>query len=738
MNSSTLAKIIRTDRLSMTRFPENKRFAFTVLDDTDLSTIENIGSVYRLLTELGMRTTKTVWPLASVREGRYGGCSLQDPEYLKFILSLKESGFEIALHNVRNHDSTREIIEQGLEEFRRCIGHNPRVHSNHCNNRENIYWGAARFHMLGPLYRAGSTLLGGHSFEGHDPSTRFFWGDLCKEQIDYVRNFAFREINLDRVNPTMPYHDPSRPFVKYWFSSCEGGNAASFCETICEANQDRIEAEGGVCIMYTHFACGFEEGGSVDFRTEQLLRRLADLNGWFVPVSTLLDFLCHERQATTVPATELVSMERRWALDKMALLGRRAFDTRLAGDHNFRKQAMSTVSDRKSYRIVHLTSAHPALDVRIFHKECRSLSSAGYEVVVLGNHASNDIVGGVRLRGLGQSSSRLQRMTIKLCGICREAFRAGGDLYHIHEPELLIVGLFLRAAGKRVIYDIHEDLPRTVPYKAYVSKSIRKPLMWIVERAENAAARRMSGLVAATPAIKSRFRLVHSHTVVVNNYPIAEELTSSTTLEWKRRDPAVTYLGGISEERGIREILAAMDLLPRNLAAKLELAGWFPVQRLQAELAAGPQWQHVQWRGQLDRRGIASLLNRVRAGLVILHPEKNFVVSHPVKLFEYMAAGIPVIASDFPLWRRIIQGAGCGLLVDPFDTRAIASAIERLITSPCEAEAMGRRGRKAVEERFNWANEERTLLSFYSSLLPRTGVLENSEKQVLSGNPETI
>src|SRR5258708_15521173 len=106
-----------------------------------------------------------------------------------------------------------------------------------------------------------------------------------------------------------------------------------------------------------------------------------------------------------------------------------------------------------------------------------------------------------------QPNCRATRATF---GICREAFRTDDDLYHIHEPELLIAGLFLRAAGKEVIYDIHEDLPRTVPYKLYVSKSIRKPLRWIVERMENAAARHMSGLVAATPAIRSRFRAMHS------------------------------------------------------------------------------------------------------------------------------------------------------------------------------------------------------------------------------------
>jgi hypothetical protein len=319
----------------MSRFPNNKKFAFTILDDTDLSTVENVSPVYRLLAELGMRTTKSVWPLASVRDGRLGGCSLQDSDYLKFILDLKDLGFEISLHNVRNHHSTREMIKQGLEEFRKLTDCYPRVQANHSTNRDNIYWGPARFNRLRLLYRAGTALQDGHIFEGHDPDTPFFWGDLCREKVDYVRNFVFREINLDRVNPTMPYHDPARPFVNYWFSSCRGGNANSFCKTLCEANQDRLEAEGGVCIMYVHFACGFVKRGVVDSRTEQLLRRLAGRDGWFVSVSTLLDFLRDERRATIIPATELTSMEQRWAFDKVASLAGRVFHTESTHVHGY-------------------------------------------------------------------------------------------------------------------------------------------------------------------------------------------------------------------------------------------------------------------------------------------------------------------------------------------------------------------------------------------------------------------
>src|SRR3954468_16726619 len=138
----------------MHRFPGNKRFAFTIYDDTDLSTVENVRPIYELLTGLGMRTTKSVWPLATVPEGRHGGSSLQDAEYLRFVLKLRDLGFEIALHNVRNHDSTRETIDAGLEEFRRLIGYYPRVHANHSRNRDNIYWGAARFNDMRRVYRA--------------------------------------------------------------------------------------------------------------------------------------------------------------------------------------------------------------------------------------------------------------------------------------------------------------------------------------------------------------------------------------------------------------------------------------------------------------------------------------------------------------------------------------------------------------------------------------------------------
>lgn len=378
----------------------------------------------------------------------------------------------------------------------------------------------------------------------------------------------------------------------------------------------------------------------------------------------------------------------------------------------------------KQYRIVHLTSAHPPLDGRIYNKECRSLARAGFDVSLIGNFELNGWFGGVRVQGTGLHHGRVERFTTKLIQIFREAFRSNADIYHVHDPDLLLVGLALRAAGRTVIYDIHEDLPTKILIKMYLPRYMRKPLQWIVERIEGILAGRMSALVAATPALRDRFLAVHEKVITVNNFPILDEFARPAVVDWETRAGSVVYYGGISEARGIVEMLAAMDLISKTLEMKLELAGWFYVKSLLETLSTTAQWRHARWHGELRREDLTPLLARSFAGLVILHPEKTFIASQPTKLFEYMAAGIPVIASDFPLWRQFVQETECGILVDPLQPEAIARAIEYLALNPHEAEAMGQRGREAVERCFNWANEERALITFYSSLLAARRVVD--------------
>lgn len=303
----------------MAVFPNNKRFAFTVFDDTDCSTVDNTAPVYRLLSDLSIRTTKSVWPLAGICGARIGGSSLQDKPYLEFVRRLQEEGFEIGLHNVRNHDATRDLIERGFEQFRVLLGQYPRTHCNHSMNRDNLYWGARRLETpwIRLAYSAATRFSRRGCFVGHVEESPCFWGDICKERISYVRNFTFDEINLDRINPSMPYHDRRKPYVNFWFSSSEGGTVKSFCKMLREANQDRLEAEGGVCIIYAHFAKGFCEDGVLNPEFERLMRRLAKMEGWFVPVTALLDHLRKKRGNSVIPDEELALMERRWFLTKL-------------------------------------------------------------------------------------------------------------------------------------------------------------------------------------------------------------------------------------------------------------------------------------------------------------------------------------------------------------------------------------------------------------------------------------
>lgn len=706
----------------MNRFPDNKKFAFSIFDDTDLSTLENVAPVYRLLEELGIRTTKSVWPLASSASARIRGSSLQEPDYLDFVLRLRDQGFEIALHNVRNVDSTREEIKAGLEEFRRLIGYYPRSHANHCDNRDNIYWGPARFSTASGLYNV-ATVAHFRVFEGELPASKYFWGDLCKERITYSRNLVFRDINTQQINPSMPYHEPGKPFVKAWFSAADGSDRWTFCHLLSEANQDRLEAQGGTCIVYTHFASGFSNNGRVHKDVEAVLRRLAARNGWFVPVSNLLDFLREQRGSLEIGPAELATMEKRWLVDRMALVAENLFRRRpptgkaTTADRPSRPQRNSGPPSKK--RVLHITSAHGSDDVRIFLKECRSLVRSGYEVLELTTDPGDSYSDGVQIIGVGRNRGRFHRMTANALAIGRKAIQLKADVYHIHDPELLPLALLLRLLRRQVIYDIHEDLPRTVLYKHYIPVVFRAGLMSIVQSLENLAARGMTGLIAATPAIAERFRKVNPRTEVVNNFPDTNELVPATGRPWSERRPSVTYIGGIAEERGIREILAAMGTV-RAPEAKLELAGWFADPLLQPEIINRPDWQNVVWRGLLNRDGIADLLGNVRAGLTVLHPQPNFLTSQPVKMFEYMSAGIPVIASDFPLWRNLIESTGCGLLVDSLDPKSIADAISYILTHDEEAEEMGRRGRAAVEQQFNWLVEERKLLAFYNSILGST------------------
>lgn len=366
-----------------------------------------------------------------------------------------------------------------------------------------------------------------------------------------------------------------------------------------------------------------------------------------------------------------------------------------------------------SKKVCHLTSVHRYNDIRIFLKECKSLAQAGYCVHLVAPHVNDCVIDGVNIHGVNSSKDkRFHRITRTVWSVYRAAKAIDACIYHLHDPELLPVGLLLKIKGKKVIYDAHEDLPRQILTKPWIWKFMRLHVANIAELFENIFVRFVDGIVAATPHIAKRFERYSDNVTNVNNYPLLQELIHNTPKKPVKLN-VVCYVGNITEKRGIIENIIAAE----KAGVKLLLAGQFSPVGLYDSVNQLSAWKNVEYKGYIDRKGIKEILNSSIAGLVTVHPEKNYLDGLPIKMFEYMAAGIPVIASNFPIWESIVEGNRCGIRVDPMKPEAIANAIEWIVQHPVEAEEMGNNGRKAVENTYNWDIEKAKLLTFYEGLI---------------------
>lgn len=365
-------------------------------------------------------------------------------------------------------------------------------------------------------------------------------------------------------------------------------------------------------------------------------------------------------------------------------------------------------------KICHITSAHPRYDVRIFHKECMSLALNGYNVfLVVADGKGAEATKGIQIIDAGANvGGRFSRMTHVVARMFKKARECDADVYHLHDPELIPAGLKLKRLGKKVIFDSHEDVPRQILSKPYLNPFLLSIIAGIYSVYERYACRKLDGIIAATPFIRDKFLKINTKTVDVNNFPLIGEFDAA--VPWGKKRNEVCYVGGLAAIRGIRELVQACGLL--KTSARLNLAGSFSEALVESEVKTNPGWLRANEMGFVDRLGVRDVLSRSMAGLVTLHPTINYLDSFPVKMFEYMAAGIPVIASNFLLWRQIVEDNECGLCVDPLDPEAIAGAIDYLVQNPDLARKMGDNGRRAVLEKYNWSIEGQKLLNFYKTL----------------------
>lgn len=367
-------------------------------------------------------------------------------------------------------------------------------------------------------------------------------------------------------------------------------------------------------------------------------------------------------------------------------------------------------------KIAHLTSVHPRYDARIFLKECRSLATSGHEVILIVADGNGDEVrDGVRIIDVGKLKGRATRMFKTVNKVYEVAKKLDADIYHLHDPELLRVARSLMGTGeKSVLFDAHEDMPRQILAKQWIPRPFRPGISWAAEIVEDYIVRRLSGVVAATPHIADRFERVNNYAIDINNYPLMDELAARSD-SCKQRSQ-ICYIGGLTQARGIESLIQALPLMPDVVLA---LCGQFQEKELEDRVRALPGWEQVDYRGYVDRKGVQQVLNESVVGIVTLLPTPAYIDALPVKMFEYMSAGLPVVASNFPLWREIIEGAKAGLCVDPQSPEAIAKTVRQLLDEPLLLEEMGRAGRSAVVNKYNWSSEAVKLKKFYDKIANR-------------------
>lgn len=362
--------------------------------------------------------------------------------------------------------------------------------------------------------------------------------------------------------------------------------------------------------------------------------------------------------------------------------------------------------------ICHITSVHPRYDIRIFVKECKTLIQEHKVSLIVADNKGNEVKDGIDIYDVGRVKGRINRILFTPRLILKKILELKPDIVHFHDPELIGIGQKLAKLGYKIIYDVHEDVPNQILAKHWIPKWLRPILSKLIAKKEAKLSQNLAGIISATEIIAARFKKYNPNTIALYNYPILAEFAENIT-PWHERNDNLCYIGSISESRGVIQLIDSLALSK----CQLDLAGPFSYREIAEKIKTSPGYKYVNYHGVLNRKQISTLLAKVKIGAAVLSATPAYKEALPTKLFEFMLAGIPVIAPDFPILKPIVENNQCGLLVTPDDAQSIAAATKWLIENPLEAEKMGKRGRAAALKYYNWEAEQSKLLEFYKNLL---------------------
>lgn len=364
-------------------------------------------------------------------------------------------------------------------------------------------------------------------------------------------------------------------------------------------------------------------------------------------------------------------------------------------------------------KVCHVTSAHGRYDIRIFMKQCKSLAKHGYDATLLVNDDKEDeILDGVKIISTRfKPKNRKERFLNSKKLLLEKALQIDADIYQLHDPDLLPLGNKLKKRGKKVIFDSHEDYPQQIRDKTWIPKIIRSTVAMFYGLYEELSISKYDGVMSVTPHVVERLRNTNPNTVMITNYPIVDK----NGVIKRKPEKAICFAGGIGEQWSHENILKAIENID---GIKYILAGTSSESYIE-KLRILPSWEKVEYKGRIPFEEVKDIYSRSIAGMAL-----NYSIQAMgqgtlgnTKLFEFMEAELPLICTDYTLWKEIVDEYKCGICVDPNNIEEIKSAVEYIIDNPEEAEQMGKNGRRAVLEKYNWQTQEEILLSLHEIIL---------------------
>ena len=367
-------------------------------------------------------------------------------------------------------------------------------------------------------------------------------------------------------------------------------------------------------------------------------------------------------------------------------------------------------------KICHISTVHSENDNRIFYKQCRSISKAGYDVSLIISSDRRKTVDGVNIVPLAKGNGRIDRLLHNRNEAYKKALEVDADLYHFHDPELIPIGSKLVKRGKKVIYDVHEDVPKQILSKSYLGPNWFRSLISIIfNKYEKSRCKNFSAVVAILDELKDEFEKCNKNVISVKNYAIKDMIDKSSPIEEKsnRDEFIIIYIGAITKIRGIKEMIRSTEVF--NGKVKLWLIGSWESEELRKECEILDGYKNTKYFGQMEARDLYKYVKAADVGMSVLHPTPNYKQSIPTKVIEYMACEIPIILSDFQYWTELFGDVGT--YVDPLDINRISRAIEDFINNRDEAKHIGHKNRERFMKHFCWDTEEEKLLELYEKIL---------------------